>query len=211
MLPRPGWLAIGVIVAAASASYAPLSGDSAAATAVAAAAAATLGVASCLARTAGRRTLSASLMVASVGASLVAARLAIGLVFGSGAAPPESTSLPPGTGPWPATVESAHTSSGQQLATIALTGRPLRCSAQMPAYPRLIGGDTISWSGRIRPLTESGYDLFLAAQGIDASCEATALTIVAHDESPAGRLESLRQSSGDGSCPSRKAGWRPRS
>jgi len=197
MLPRPGWLAIGVIVAAASASYAPLSGDSAAATAVAAAAAATLGVASCLARTAGRRTLSASLMVASVGASLVAARLAIGLVFGSGAAPPESTSLPPGTGPWPATVESAHTSSGQQLATIALTGRPLRCSAQMPAYPRLIGGDTISWSGRIRPLTESGYDLFLAAQGIDASCEATALTIVAHDESPAGRLESLRQSSGD--------------
>jgi competence protein ComEC len=135
--------------------------------------------------------------VASLGAALVAARLSIGLVFGSGPGPPESTSLPSGSGPWLATVESAHVANGQQIATISLAEPPVLCSAQMPAYPRLIGGDTVSWSGRIRALTESSYDQFLAAQGMVASCQATDLTVVGHDDSPAGRLEALRQSSGD--------------
>jgi hypothetical protein len=40
--------------------------------------------------------------------------------------------------------------TGQQIATISLADPAVRCSAQMPAYPRLIAGDTISWSGRIR-------------------------------------------------------------
>ena len=197
MLPRPAWLALGAVVAAGTASYEPFGGDSAAAVALAAASAVALGVASGVAGAAGRRRLGNSLAVASLGASLVAARLAVGLIAGSGTAPPESASLPPGSGPWLAGVESAHEAGGQQIVTIALADAPVRCSAQMPAYPRLIGGDTISWSGAIRALSESDYDRYLAAQGIRASCQATALTIVRHDDSPGGRLEALRQASGD--------------
>jgi competence protein ComEC len=201
MLPRPAWLAIGVVVAAGTASYQPLGGDTAAAAAVAVAAAAAaavvLAVASSVVRASGRDGLGSALAVAALGASLVAARLAIGLIVGSGTAPPESTSLPPGNGPWPARVESAHAASGQQIATIALPESGIRCSAQMPAYPRLIGGDTISWTGRVRALTSSDYDRYLAAQGLVATCEATGLSLVRHDDSPAGRLEALRQASGD--------------
>jgi competence protein ComEC len=67
----------------------------------------------------------------------------------------------------------------------------------LPAYPRLIAGDAISWSGQIKALTDSDYDQFLAAQGIAASCRATDVAVVHHDDSPAGRLEALRQASGD--------------
>ena len=197
MLPRPAWLALGVVVAAGTASYEPLGGDSAVAVALAVASAVALGAASCAARAANRRGLGSSLAAASLGAALVAARLSIGLVVGGGTAPPESTSLPPSTGPWLAAVESAHETNAKQIATLSLADAPVRCSALMPAYPRLVGGDTISWSGRIRALTEGDYDRFLAAQGINAICEATDLTVVRHDESPAGRLEALRRSSGD--------------
>jgi competence protein ComEC len=196
MLPRPAWLALGVVVAAGTASYEPLTGDSAVAVVAAAAAALVLGMAACLARIAGRRRLSSSLIVASLGASLVAARLSVGLVVG-GAAPPDLKSLPAGTGPWPSTVQSAHEAKGQQTATISLSNTQVLCAAQLPAYPRLIAGDTISWSGQVRPLTDSDYDRFLAAQGISASCRATAVSVVGHDDSPAGRLEAFRQSSGD--------------
>ena len=197
MLPRPAWLALGVLVAAGTVSYEPLSGDSAVAVAVAVAVAAALAVACYVARAAGRSGLGSALAAASLGAALVAARLAIGLVVSGGPGPPESTSLPTGTGPWPATVQSAHEASGQQIATILLTDPPALCSAQMPAYPRLVAGDTITWSGRIKPLTDSDYDRFLAAQGIVAGCEGTNLEVVAHDDSPAGRLEAIRQASGD--------------
>jgi competence protein ComEC len=203
MLPRPAWLAIGVVVAAGTASYEPFSGDSATEVVVAVAVTVALGVASCLARAVGRRRLSSSLLIASLGASLMAARLAVGLVFGTGNAPPEYTSLPAGSGPWTATVESAHESKGQQTATISvslslsLSEPSVRCSAQMPAYPRLIAGDTISWSGQIRALTDTSYDQFLAAQGVSASCQATDMAVLGHDDSAAGRLEAFRQSSGD--------------
>lgn len=196
MLPRPAWLGLGVVVAAGTASYEPMAGDSASAVVAAATAALALGMASSAVRTVGRRGLGTSLAVASLGAGVVAARLAIGLVVG-GTAPPETTILPPGTGPWLAGVESAHETNGRQIATLALTGTSTRCSAQMPAYPRLVGGDTISWSGDVRPLTDGDYDRFLASQGIVATCRATDLTILSHDDSPAGRLEALRQASGD--------------
>ena len=223
MMPRPAWLGIGVVVAAGTASYEPLAGDSAVAVLAAVAVTAVLAGAACWAIAAGRRKLGSGLAAVSLGAALVAARLAIGLVFGSGTAPPESTSLPPGTGPWLATVESAHEANGQQIATIsiparsedqagagdigsagsggsdrpAVAGNSGRCSAEMPAYPRLIAGDTISWSGGIKALTDSSYDQFLAAQEISASCRATDLAVVSHDDSPAGRLEAARQASGD--------------
>ena len=197
MLPRPGWLAIGVIVAAGTTSYAPLNGDSIEAVATAAAVALALGAAACLLHASGKRGLGLSLVVASLGASLVAARLATGLLAG-GTNPPGSAGFAPGTGPWVARVESAHVSKGQQIATISMSDPPLRCGAQAPAFPRLMAGDTISWSGQIKPLTDDDYDRFLSSQGLGASCRATSVAVVAHDDSPGGYLEALRQTSGDG-------------
>jgi competence protein ComEC len=197
MLPRPAWLALGVVVAAGTASYEPFGGDSVVAVGLAVASTVALAMASGLARAAGRRAIGNSLAAAALGASLVAARLAIGLIVGSGTAPPEFTSLPAGDGPWTARVESVHQASGQQIATIALATPAVRCSAQMPAYPRLVAGDTVTWSGGIRTLTDGDYDRYLAAQGIAANCRATTLEVLAHDDSPAGRLEALRQASGD--------------
>ena len=197
MRARPAWLALGAIVASGTVSYEPMSGDSAVAVIVAVAVSAALAVAACLCRARGRRGLGAALVVASLGAALIAARLAIGLVVGSGAGPIETTALPDGSGPWNATVESAHTTNGLQIATIDLTARPVRCSAQFPVYPRLIAGDLVTWSGRVRPLADGEYDRYLAAQGISATCEATDLTLVSHDDSAGGRLEAIRQASGD--------------
>jgi competence protein ComEC len=197
MLPRPAWLALGVVVAAGSASYEPMAGDSAAAVVAAMVASGALVVVSWVARANGRRGLSSSLMAASLGAALVAARLAIGLVVGGGAAPPESTSLPPGSGPWLATVESAHEAGGQQIATITLEHPPVRCSADLPTYPRLIAGEGVSWTGSVQALTDSDYDRFLAAQGIAATCRVSSVTVVREDDSPLGRLEAFRQASGD--------------
>jgi competence protein ComEC len=197
MRARPTWLALGVIVAAGTASYQPLSGDSVVAVIAAAAVSVALAVAACLCRARGRRSLGEALVVASLGAALIAARLTIGLVVGNGAGPTETTAVPDGSGPRNATVESAHTTNGLQIATIDLADRSLRCSAQFPAYPRLMAGDLVTWSGRVRPLTDGDYDRYLAAQGISATCEATDLALVSHDDSVAGRLEAIRQASGD--------------
>ena len=206
MLPRPAWLAVGVVAASAAAAYVPLSGDPAAGVVLAVASAVALGVAGVAAGVAAPAPRGAarakgpgigpSLAAASLGAGLVAARLALGLIAGGGAAPPPTT-LPAGTGPWQSTIQSAHESKGQQIATISIAAPPVICSAQMPAYPRLIAGDTVTWSGQVQALTDTSYDQFLAAQGVQASCQATDMTVVAHDDSPAGRLEAFRQWSGD--------------
>jgi competence protein ComEC len=188
VLPTPAWLAGGVVAASAAALAC---GDVVGAVAVAGVA----GVAACVMEVGGRPKRSAALAAASLGAALIVARLAIGVAIGGqGAGPPV---LPAGAGTWQSRVQSAHLSKGQQIATIGLADPELLCSALFPAYPRLTAGDTISWAGRIRPLSDGDYDLYLAAQGIGAQCEATSLELVAHDDSPAGHLEALRQESGD--------------
>jgi hypothetical protein len=177
--------------------------------------------------------------VASLGAAIVVTRLAVGAAAGGGAL--GTAPIPTGTGPWQATVESARESKGQQIATLVVTpsgagatadagaavtpaaGGPatnsatassVTCSAVAPAFPRLVAGDRVVWSGRIRPLGDSTYEAWLAAQGIAATCEPTELAVVGHDDSPAGRLEGFRQASGD--ClqrvlPEPEAGSPPRS
>ncbi len=196
MLPRPAWLAIGAIVAAGASSYAPLGGAAVPEVAVAAAAATGLAVCGFACEAAGRRKSARILSVAALGAALVAGRLAAGVVMG-GVGGDVSTPLPAAAGTWQATVESGHTTRGQQVVTIDLVDPPLRCSALMPAYPRLASGDLVSWSGRVRALTDSDYDRYLDAQGISATCNATGMTLIRHDESPTGRLEAVRQASGD--------------
>ncbi len=189
MLPTPAWLAGGVVAA----SVAALASGALAGAAMVAGVA---GAAACVLELGRRPKQSAALAAAALGAALIVARLAVGLVVvGHGADGPPV--LPAGTGSWQASVESAHVAKGQQIATIHLADPPLLCSAQFPAYPRLIAGDAVTWSGRIRPLADSDYDRYLAAQGIGAQCEATNLTVVSHDDSPAGHLEAVRQASGD--------------
>jgi competence protein ComEC len=202
MLPRPAWLAVGVLVAAGTASYLPLGGDSPASVAAAVAITGVLGAAATGAHAIRRPRLASALNVVALGAALVAARLAVGLTMGgdpgSAASPGASPlALPSGIGPWHARVESAHISKGRQIATLTLAEADARCSALMPADPRLLAGDRITWSGRIEALGDGDYERFLAAQGLDASCDATSFTVQAHDESAAGWLERFRQSSGD--------------
>jgi competence protein ComEC len=198
MLPRPAWLACGVLVAAGTASYLPLGGDSPAAVAAAVAITGALGAAATVAHALRRPRLASTLNVAALGAALVAARLAVGVVVGGDPSPAASSpTLPSGSGPWHARVESAHISKGRQIANLTLDETDARCSALMPADPRLIAGDRIEWSGRIKELGDGDYERFLAAQGLDASCEAESFSIRSHDASPGGWLEGFRQASGD--------------
>jgi competence protein ComEC len=220
VLPRPAWLAFGVVAAAGAAQMAAAvatavgaagvaGGTVAAGGAVAAsgpeaarmaplgaaAAAVALLCAAVASEVARRPVWTRGAAVAALGAAFVVARLAVGAAAGGGS--PGTVRFPTGAGTWQATVVSAHTTKGMQIATLVMAAPPLTCSAQLPAYPRLIAGDTVSWSGRVRPLTASDYDNWLASQGISASCQATDLELRGHDDSPAGALESFRQSSGD--------------
>jgi competence protein ComEC len=216
MLPRPAWLAIGVVAAAAAGTAAAAAAGTVAANGAVAAA----GVAAAIVAAAGgceaarRPAWAARLAVASLGAAIVVTRLAVGAAAGvaAGGGLPATAPLPTGTGPWQATVEGARESKGQQIATLAVSAPAagadsaawaaeadptLTCSAVAPAVPRLLAGDRITWSGRVRPLGDSEYEAWLAAQGIAATCEPTELAVVGHDDSPAGRLEGFRQASGD--------------
>jgi competence protein ComEC len=138
-----------------------------------------------------------SLAVAALGAGIVAVRLAAGMVASGGTTGPGTVPLPQEAGTWRAAVAAVHTTNGQQIATLSAADPAVVCASNLPAYPRLAVGDTISWKGRFRALSASPYDQFLASQGVAARCEAMSVTITARDESLAGRLERIRESSGD--------------
>ncbi|HEX7543580.1 MAG TPA: hypothetical protein VF361_02150, partial [Candidatus Limnocylindrales bacterium] len=87
MLPRPAWLAVGVIAAASASSYAPVGGVAAYEVAVAAGVVAALAAAACASEATGRQKAAPLLAVATLGAALVAVRLAAGVAVG-GAGPP---------------------------------------------------------------------------------------------------------------------------
>ena len=237
MLPRPAWLAIGVVASAAAADLVGAGAGRTAAMAATSVAAGLIAASGVFGRFGSWRGVAPvpaaspprspwlgagwgpGLAAAAVGAAVVAARLAVGAASGGDA--PGTAPLPGGTGPWQATVASARESKGQQLVTLVVSGpaanssapplngpvatpgpvaspgAAVRCSAVVPAYPRLVAADRVAWSGRVRPLGDSPYELWLAAQGISATCEPTELAVVGHDDSPAGRLEGFRQVSGD--------------
>jgi competence protein ComEC len=199
----------------------------AAPTVAAAGIAAGIVAAACGCEVARRRAWAARLAVASLGAAIVAARLAVGAVTGgispgtaplpTGTGPWQATveSARESKGQQIATlavsVRQAGSAAGSTAGAAAGAGSTagaaagagsaaspaVTCSAVVPAFPRLIAGDRVTWSGRIRPLGGSDYEVWLAAQGIAATCEPTVLAVVGHDDSPAGRLEGLRQASGD--------------
>ncbi len=187
MLPRPAWLALGVVAAAGASLASPVA---AAGTAVGAV------MAACMFEALGRRAWAPSLAVVAVGAAAVVLRLTLGTML-AGGGPAGPVPLPAGSGTWQATVTSAHTKNGQQIATIQTAEPTLLCAAQFPALPRLTAGDTVSWTGWFAPLADSDYDRWLASSGVDATCQARDMTLVRHDDSAAGRIEGFRQASGD--------------
>jgi competence protein ComEC len=188
-LTRPEWLAAGVVAAAAASAVGGLAAGAILAGGV---------VVAAWALAAGRRASGAGLAAAALGAALVLARLAVaGMAAEPAGAAPASAPLPEEAGSWRATVLASRTVGGQQLATLRLDEPRLTCSGQLAAYPRLVAGDTIDWTGRVRPLGESDYDSWLAGQGIQARCDATTFGVSGRDGSLVGRLEGLRQSSGD--------------
>jgi competence protein ComEC len=208
--PRPAGLALGVAAAAAAATLSRGGGAAGSGTAVLAAAAIALAIAAaaCGSGAANRGRWAEWLAVAALGAVLLSARLAAGVVVGvaapdPGGAPATASSGGRGpapvdeTGTWQGRVVAVRLASGQQVATLAIADPPLTCSGDSPAYPRLTIGDTVRWTGRLRPLADSDYGRWLASQGVAVRCDATSLTLVAHDDSPAGRLEQFRQASGD--------------
>ena len=205
MAARPVWLAVGVLAAAGAAELGgsaagSVAGGMAGGGVVAAGgmAAGLVGGAAVADRAGLRR--GAALGAAALGAALIAARLALGLAAGEAGpgAEPRPAPLPNGAGTWRATVVETRTVSGQQLATLRVAEPQVTCAGQLAAYPRLTVGDSIHWTGRLRPLRDSDYDRWLESRGISARCDATAFTVAGHDTSPAGRLEELRQASGDG-------------
>jgi competence protein ComEC len=201
VLPRPVGLALGVVVAAGTASYLPLGGDPTAPVTTAVAATGFLAAAATGAHALRRPRLASSLGVASLGAALVAARLVLSLAGPAAGSEPTAAAaapaaLPTGNGPRQSTVLSAHLSKGRQVATLALEGG-VGCAALLPADPRLVPGDRIEWTGRVEALTDSDYDRYVAAEGMAANCDADRMTLLGHDGSPAGWLEQLRQRSGD--------------
>jgi competence protein ComEC len=211
VIPRPAWLALGVVAASAAASLSgavaavagsgaaagdgPVAGGAAGPLAGAAAVAVAAVAVACGLDATGRRDSASRSALAALGAALVVARLAIGVAAGGsdqGTGP-----LPGEAGTWQARVVAAHVAGGGQIATLAVMDPPLLCAAELPADPRLIAGDSIRWTGRFRALEDGEYDRWLASQGIAARCEASDLAAVTHDTSAWGWLERFRQASGD--------------
>jgi hypothetical protein len=193
---RPVWLAIGAMAAAGAAE---LGGPAAGGVTAAGGVAACLVGGAAVAERAKQRAGTAP-AAAALGAALIAARLALGPAAGGSAGAgteQRPVPLPDEAGTWRATVVAARTVSGQQLATLRVTEPQVSCAGQMSAYPRLAAGDSIEWTGRFRPLRDSDYDRWLESRGVSARCDATAFAIAGRDTSPMGRLEDLRQESGD--------------
>ena len=186
MLPKPAWVSIGALLVAAVAQVGGPAGGTGAAVVL---------VVAAWAAQACRRGARAPLTAAVLGAALIAARLAVGAVAEGPPRPPPA--MPLASGEWQARVESVRLAKGWQLATLDVDSPPIRCSALLPAYPRLLAGDTVDWSGGFVSLDSSSYSTYLAAQGISATCQVRGFSVAAHDLSPGGRLEAFRQASGD--------------
>jgi competence protein ComEC len=123
---------------------------------------------------AGRRSGAVPLAMA-LGAAAVAARLALGP-----AAPPADASLPDGTGPWRASVESvAAPRRGEQPATLRLDDPPdLRIAATLPRFPAVEPGFRIVVSGSLEPPPDDDpYGDYLRRIGVAGTLRSRALDI----------------------------------
>ncbi len=128
------------------------------------------------------------LLVAALAAGAVAARLAA--APGASAVP---ASLPAGSGPWPAVVETlAAPRDGQQVATLQLDGSGLRVAATLPRYPEVEPRHRVVVDGVLEPAPDGPYGDYLRRTGVAATLRARTLDHVG-SAGPAAALESLRR------------------
>jgi competence protein ComEC len=133
-----------------------------------------------------------AILVAAIAATAVAARLAV--------APGDAdipTSLPDGSGPWRAVVETISAPrDGQQVATLAIDAAPgddrLRVAATLPRYPSVQPGHRVVAGGSLDTPPEGPYGDYLRRIGVAATLRSRTLEVVA-PTGPAAALESLRR------------------
>jgi competence protein ComEC len=188
-MPRTGWLAAG----AAAASF--LSGSAAAASPVAlpglVVAMASMALAAVLLL---RGRDGRSCIAMAIGALAIAIRLGI--------SPPAAApaSLPEGTGPWHAVVESVGAPRpGQQQATLRLDAPlGLRLAATLPSYPLVAPGTALVLTGRLEAPRDDDYGAFLRRTGVAGTLRADSLALDPQAGTGATiSLETLRRGAAD--------------
>ena len=205
-MPRSGWVALGAVLAALAATQ-PWAGRAW----LAHPAMWTLIAGTWLAMAAGRRrrtpmadeaTGSARpltvLLVVLAGALLIGARVLI--------APPAArapaVSLPTGSGPWTAAVETVgNPRDGSQVATVRLrdaSGAPLVVAITAPPDPQIGVGDVVQLTGPLAPLPTGDYGTWLAESGVDATLASRTLEITGTSGSLQAGIDALRRSAADG-------------
>ena len=198
-MPRSGWLAAGCLLAALLSTEAGPAAASAAAAAVALAGLVLAGArpgrggARC-----GRWPVAKGAAPAALGAALIAVRL----LAAAAIAPPSTTALPAGAGPWTAEVVSpGGTRDGVQRAVIRIVGRAEsagpRLYASLPLFPTVVPGDRITVSGRVRPPPEDGFGEYLRRAAIAGTLTATELERLPSGSAPLAWLEERRRTAGD--------------
>ena len=102
-------------------------------------------------------------------------------------------SLPDGSGPWNAVVETLSAPrDGQQVATLAVADPRLRVAATLPRYPAVQPGHRVVVSGSLERPPEGPYGDYLRRIGVAATLRSRTLDVVA-SAGPAAALESLRR------------------
>ena len=198
-MPRSGWLAVGVVLAALAI---PAIGVGRS-WAVTAAVGALLLILLLLRIPIPAR---AGVVAAAVGALLVAVRLAVAPVGAT------TTSAPEGRGPWTMLVETVgapregrqvatlrlvNTGNARDTGTTALTTAVTRLAATLPRYPPLEPGDRVEVTGRTRERPDTPYGRYLERIGAWGSLQADTLAVLPGPDGPARRLEGLRRDAGE--------------
>ena len=138
-------------------------------------------------------------------ALVVAGLLLAGLRAGTTpAAEAGDLTLPGGTGPWSAMVESVGSPrDGAQTATVILdhggSGRPdrIHLAATLPRFPEVTPGDQVKLEGAIRPPPESDYGAYLRLSGVAGTIRSRSLDLLPAPDTPGRLVEALRRSAGD--------------
>jgi len=183
----PAWLGIGAVIGALAAAW-----PGRAPTLLASAALLLLGIA----WGATRRDRPRSILL-----PIACGMLLIGLrEVAVGRSPARPVSIPPGDGPWAATVMSVGAvREGNRPAVVRLDGSPpVTVAASLPWHPPVVPSDRVTLAGRIRPPPESEYGAYLASIGAVGTIRANKLEVLPPTGTLERSLEGLRRSAGDG-------------
>ena len=189
-MPRSGWIAVGVVLAALGAELIGLRFVAG----MLALAGATVMVLLGAAGPRARRVAGPAAVVVLAGAAL-AVRLTV-----LPAEPLGETPLPTDRGPWTAVVVGTGSPrEGQQQATIRLIdGSPgLSLAATLPRYPAVVPGQRVLVGGAVQPRPASPYGTYLERIGVGGTLRAASLEVSHAPLEPTLALESVRRGAAD--------------